>query len=116
MKSAILKKQQQNKRKKNEPFRLYQVNGNRTPVGRVRGSVKLGIFPVLTLPLPCSITRFLFGVFYLMRALHTFHIWAAQQTLRQQGGGVEGDAKGAVGEEGVRGLRWSKFLSICCII
>lgn len=51
-----------------------------------------------------------------MRALHTFHIWAAQQTLRQQGGGVEGDAKGAVGEEGVRGLRWSKFLSICCII
>lgn len=52
--------------------------------GAGEGSVKRGIVRLLTLPFPAPSHDF-FGVFYLMRALHTFHIWAAQQTLRQQG-------------------------------
>lgn len=75
-----------------------QRGGGKGGGGSLTGCISLYI---VTPPPPPLRGRF-FGVFYLMRAFHTFHIWTAQQTLRQQGqrrrGGEQGrTAQGAAG-------------------
>lgn len=119
LKSEILKKQQQNKRKKNEPFSALAGEWELHTRGRGRGSVKRDIFPPFYSPPHLPHQTFFWRFLFNARTSHISHLGGATNASSAGGGGEKGREwrQGCCGWGGeVRGLRWSKFLSICCII